>query len=296
MFRKLCFLMVLGLLLGCIGCRTSGEPVRETTGFTPDPIAQIEEDGTKAVEVVVYYVVNDDEPYLVREVHLASSSGNPVMTAVNELLHGVPTTSRTQAVFPKSLSCLDCRWAEGTAEITLTKDLVLSDADHDVLALAVTGLVNTLTEHDDIEKVNLKVDDVPRVDVDIWLTRLGFKGQPLTRDITKVLEPSIWVEQPAPNQAVACPVSVKGSAIVSGGVVELRLTTEAGEVLAESIVETPGEETERRSFETDIVYTYPASGRGFLEVFQTDPVYGHEKDKVIVPVELRASGVNAGGP
>lgn len=296
MLRKLCFLMVLSLLLGGMGCRTSGEPVRGTTGLTPDPVTQIEEHKTKAVEVVVYYVINNDEPYLVREVHLAPDSGNPVLTAINELLYGVPTTARTQAVFPKSLSCLGCRWAEGTAEITLTKDLILSDADHDVLALAVTGLLNTLTEHDDIEKVNLKVDDVPQVDVDIWLTSLGFQGQPLTRDITKVLEPSIWVEQPAPNQDVASPVSVKGSAIVSGGVVELRLTSEAGEVLAESMVETPGEETERRPFETDIIYTYPASGRGFLEVFQTDPVYGHEKDKVIIPVDLRASGLNAEGP
>lgn len=295
MLRKLYLVTVIALFLACIGCKAPADTVEKTAAFAPSAVTPGATE-TRETEIVVYYVIQGANPHLVREVHLAPDSGNPLMTAVNEVLRGVPTTTGAQAVFPKSLACLACRSSDGTAEITLTKDLFLSDAEHDVLALAVIGLVNTLTEHESIDSVHLKVDDVPEVDVDIWLTSLGFQGQPLRRDTAMVLEPPIWVEEPAPNQAVACPVSVKGSAIVPDGIVELRLTTEAGEILAETIVETASDNHGRVPFETEIIYTHPASGRGFLEVFRTDPRYGQEKDKVVIPVDLRGSGVSTSGP
>ncbi|MDA8097858.1 MAG: GerMN domain-containing protein [Clostridia bacterium] len=247
-------------------------------------------------DVAVYYLRSDGRPHLVREVHSIRVSDDVFLAAVRELTDGVPTTPGTQVGFPHEISCLGVQVDGHRADVRFSKDLVMAGSNDETLTLAVIALVNTLTEFKTIEQVCLRANGVGQVDLELWLTALGFQGQPLKRDLSMVLEPAIWVEHPEPNGIVTNPVLVRGSALVDGGVVEVRLASEAGEILAETFTETSKKRPERGNFDTEIVFTSPGGGRGFLEVFHTELTSGEERDKVIIPVVFENNGKFTAGP
>lgn len=285
-------LLIAVIVLGLAAC--GGTDVQTATRI-PNPETR-SQDELPETAVAVYYLKSDGKPHLVREIHSVRASNDLYLAAIRELTDGVPTTPGAQVGLPRGITCLGVKVDGPRADVRFSKELILAEPKNEALTLAVVALVNTLTEFEGIEEVTLKADHVEQVDLDLWLTALGFQAQPLKRNLSAVLEPAIWVTSPQPNETVANPVHVTGSALVDDGVVELRLTSEAGEVLAETYAEATKAKPERGFFEAEIVFSPPGGGRGFLDVFHTELASGEERDKVIIPIVFESNGKFTAGP
>jgi len=131
-------------------------------------------------------------------------------------------------------------------------------------SIGILSIVNTLTEFPDVENVSITVEGQVDERTMDWWGHVGLYDQPFKRDISMVREPAIWLSHPEPDQIVGAPIRVRGSALVDGGKLMIRLLDHTGNVLAETTeAVAPGS---RKDFEVRLKYESPSSDRGELVV------------------------------
>ena len=143
-------------------------------------------------------------------------------------------------------------------------------------------ILNTLTEFPGIENVSFTVEGKIDDRTMDWWGHVGLYEQPFQRDVSGVFEPAIWLSHPEPNQVVGAPMRVRGSALVAGDKVMIKLMDESGQPLAAEEVELePGL---RSDFEVCLKYDPLAAGKGELLVAGQDTRSSGSEYTVITPV------------
>ena len=98
---------------------------------------------------------------------------------------------------------------------------------------------------------------------------------------------NIRVTNPTPNMSVTSPLLVQGEARVFENTVSLRLTDEAGRILAETFTTADAPDIGLFGpFEISLSFSKPAAATGLLEVFEQSAKDGSEINKVSIPVSF----------
>ncbi len=277
--RKYLFAILI-LLMILSGCSLN----RGTGGNDPAKDSGQKNGGKQEQSVIslnVYFVkFTADETYLVREERVIPQTDNVAQAAVETLINDA------KGIFPKDTRVLGITTEKGLATINFSKEVLTnSNVGSDGEELGIQSVVNTLTEFPNIEKVAFQVEGSAEGPARDWWGHIGLYEQPFTRDLSRVHEPVIWVTHPSENQVVGIPLLIKGSARVFEGTVQIRLTDNTGQVLAESTATASEGAPGRGKFETSLKFDLPSEGKGTLEVFWLSPKDNSEQDKVTVPVQ-----------
>jgi len=273
---------ILALPAGCAGKQAGYRPAPP-----PGPAQSV-------LALVVYYPkLTQTDAYLVREVHMvqlpAGAAADPKLAAVEELIGGSSQTPGAFRILPKDTRVLSVKTANGLATVDFSRDVLNANAGAALEALGIQSIVYTLTEFPDVQKVSFTVEGTLDQRSRDWWGHVGLYEQPFTRDISTpsiVREPVIWVTSPQPGTKISSPLKVTGSAMVFEAVVNLRLVTADGHVLAESHVMASAGAPGRGDYTASLSFAPPAQGNGFLETFWISPKDGSELDKTRVPVEF----------
>lgn len=154
------FLLMLLLVAFAAGC-DSGQPVvSPPAAVTPPAEKQPSSPPRPAAEtmaVTVYYATKD-AMFLVPEVHTVPKSDQPALVAVEQLL-GAPQSSELVRTLPEGTKLKGITVKDHIAYVDFNDKLVKSGHGGSTgEILAVSAIVNTLTEFVDISKVQIMVD------------------------------------------------------------------------------------------------------------------------------------------
>ncbi len=270
-------LFLIAALLLFIGCEApKGEPV-------PPP----GKDEPALMDIAVYYIKSTNTDfYLVREVHTITETSRIFEAAVEELVQGNPQTDGAFRILPPETQVKEIRVAENLATVNFSEEVLNANTGSAGEALGIQSIVNTLTEFEEIDRVAFEVEETPDERVKDWWGHVGLEQQPFARDLSSVREPAIWLYEPAPNQEVSSPLTVRGSARVFEATVNLRLLSDNGNILEETFTTATEGAPGRGEFEAVLKNTPPASTKGTLEVFWSNPKDGSETDKVRVSLQF----------
>ena len=200
-------------IAGCGNTFGNGEPttpeqgltVEESTGFGDETQPTAEVSDTQTMETVVYYIKNkDNKPYLVREIHLVEKSAQTAKAALEELVLGRPLTKEAFNVFPKGTKILGINIKDGLATVDFSQEVLSANTGAAIEALGIASIVNTMTEFPSVQKVKLTVEGSAEKGMD-WWGHIGLYKQPFTRDLSRVMEPAIWLTAPKAGQTVGSP-------------------------------------------------------------------------------------------
>ena len=281
--RRVLLVVLLGICITLLfGC------ARRRIQPTPAPVPPVKPD----LALVVYYskFTEENDAYLVREVHLVPQTQDPKRAAVEELINGQPQTPGAFRVLPKGTRVLGIKVVQSVATVDFSKEVLNANVGASGEDVGIKSIVYTLTEFPDVRQVAFTVNGAVDQRAMDWWGHVGLYQQPFRRDDPSqpsvVREPVIWVTSPQPGTKVSSPLDVTGSAMVFEAAVSLRLVTGDGRKLAEehtnASIGAPG----RGDFSARLNFTSPGSGDGFLEVFWNSPKDGSELDKVRVPVKF----------
>jgi hypothetical protein len=252
-----------------------------------EPAEKTPQETLNQVTVAVYYLkFRQNNAYLVREVHEVQTDQDPRLAALEELIHGTPTTPGAAKVLPPDTKIRGFKVDNGLATVDFSQEVLNANVGSTGEALGIQSIVNTLTEFPDITKVAFTVEGKVDERARDWWGHVGLYEQPFSRNLSVVWEPAIWVTAPFSGEKITSPLKVSGSARVFEGTVTLRLVTEDGTKLAETFTTATAGAPERGSFETSLVFPKPAAPKGYLEVFWYSPEDGSEQDKVKIPVNF----------
>jgi len=281
-------------IAGCGNTFGNGEPttpeqgltVEESTGFGDETQPTAEVSDTQTMETVVYYIKNkDNKPYLVREIHLVEKSAQTAKAALEELVLGRPLTKEAFNVFPKGTKILGINIKDGLATVDFSQEVLSANTGAAIEALGIASIVNTMTEFPSVQKVKLTVEGSAEKGMD-WWGHIGLYKQPFTRDLSRVMEPAIWLTAPKAGQTVGSPMKVAGMAMVFEATVNYRLKNSEGKILAEGFAQAAAGAPEHGEFSFTIDFA-AETGKGTLEVFEVSMKDGGEINKVSVPVVFK---------
>jgi hypothetical protein len=101
------------------------------------------------------------------------------------------------------------------------------------------------------------------------------------------LTPGISVTAPIPDQIVASPLTISGSAYVTNKTVYYRLKDKTGKVLASDNVKTNvKDDTSYGDFKADLTFSKPATDTGTVEIYEIGKD-GTEQNKISLPVKFK---------
>ncbi|SHF18981.1 Sporulation and spore germination [Desulfofundulus australicus DSM 11792] len=265
-------------LLLVSGCSWTGQ--RAPANQSPDPSPP------QPLYVAVYYVKsNDQESYLVREIHKIPQTDKPALKAVEELISGEPSTPGAMRILPAGTRVLDVSVKDGLATVNFSREVLEQPGTGaEGEAMAIQSVVNTLTEFPEIRQVSFQVEGKVDERTLDWWGHVGLYDQPFRRDLSRVYEPAIWVTHPTPDQVIGVPLLVKGSARVYEGTVNARLLDSQGRVLASAYTTATRAAPERGDFEMRLSFKPPQDGKGTLEVYSISARDGSIENKVTIPV------------
>ncbi len=238
------------------------------------------------LNVAVYYVkINNQEEYLVREIHRLPHAADSLKAAAEELIRGQPITKGAEKIFPPGTKILGIVVESGHATVNFSREVLQASVGSEGEALGIQSMVNTLTEFPEVRAVSFQVEGKLDNRTKDWWGHVGLYNQPFHRDLSKVYEPPIWVTHPVENQVISIPLLVKGSARVFEGTVHVRLVDKDGHKLAEGWATATKGAPERGDFELRLKFEPPpAADQGYLEVFEKSARDGSERHKVTIPV------------
>ncbi|NLJ76638.1 MAG: spore gernimation protein [Peptococcaceae bacterium] len=267
------------------GCNTMEE--KEDPGPTPG-VRQGTEEPDQKLDLAVYYVkTTENDSYLVRETHQVSLETDAVsgaaLAALKELIEVNPNVPGAARVLPAATQVNNIDIEDGLATVDFSKEVLNANVGAAGEALGIQSIVNTLTEFPDIEKVSFTVEGDAEAAMD-WWGHVGLYLQPFSRDLSRVNEPSIWVNSPQPGEEVGSPLMVSGSARVFEAGVNIRLVDDHGEILAEGFTTANEGAPGRGDFKYELDFQAPSPGQGELAVFWVSPRDGQELDKISIPV------------
>lgn len=239
------------------------------------------------ISVPVYYLkITDKDAYLVREIHQVAPTPDPATAALNELIQGTPTTPEAKKVLPPATKILGVKIDQGLATVNFSADVLKANVGSTGEELGITSIVNTLTELPDVTKVSFQVEGKVEGPAKDWWGHVGLYDQPFKRNLAEVREPAIWIASPVPNQIIAFPVEVTGSAQAFEGRIGIRLRDAAGQVLVNNFTNTT-QGMGRGDYQYQLTYTPAGPGKGQIEVYSNSPKDGSEQNKAVVPVEWK---------
>ncbi|MFZ5596673.1 MAG: Gmad2 immunoglobulin-like domain-containing protein [Bacillota bacterium] len=239
------------------------------------------------MDLAVYYVkFNNNDEYLVREIHRVPYTDNGPEAALNELIKTNPVTKDAARILPPDTKILGIEINEGRAVVNFSSEVLKASVGSLSEALGIQSIVNTLTEFPQIREVSFMVDGKNDSRTMDWWGHVGLYEQPFRRNLEKVIEPAIWVTHPVEDQAVGVPLLVKGSAMVFEGRVSARLLDENGKKLASGNCTASRGAPGRGDFEIQMTFTPPGKGNGVLEVYSASPKDGSDINMVRIPVKL----------
>lgn len=135
----------------------------------------------QAVDIVAYFS-DDQAEFLVAETRHVASTDNLAMAAIEELIKG-PQEKSHYATIPSETSVLGIEIKDRIAYVNFSKELIDKHWGGSAGELmTITSIVSTLTEFDDIQKVQILVEGK------VVETIAGHSdvSKPLARDDTKI--------------------------------------------------------------------------------------------------------------
>lgn len=135
----------------------------------------------KAVDINVYFS-DDQSEFLVPEKRHIADTKNLAVSAMEELIKG-PTESGHYATIPSETSVLGIEINDRVAYVSFSKELIDKHwGGSSGELMTITSIVNTLTEFDDIQKVQILVEG-KTVET---IAGHSDVSRPLARDDTKI--------------------------------------------------------------------------------------------------------------
>ncbi len=279
----LSLLIVFGMF-GLVGCRSQPQPEPQPV---PGPVPS-DPQAIQTMNVAVYYLKdNNNEMYLVREVHKVEKSAGVAKAALNELISGNPLTAGAIKVLPADTKILGIKIENGLATIDFSKEVLKANVGSTGEALGIASIVNTLTEFPTVEQVQFTVDGKAENGMD-WWGHVGLYEQPFKRNLSSVYEPVIWVNAPIADQTITNPVIIKGNARIFEAMVSFRLRDADGNILAQGSTMATAGAPDRGDFEAQLSFTPTSVGKGQLEVYEVSMKDGSEMNMVIIPVQWKS--------
>lgn len=276
--KKSLILMLMALILVLPGCAKTTPPADQGQNNNPAPTPQ-------TTDIAVYYVKNNNnEMYLVREVHQVVKTEQIAQAALNELISGTPTTNGAYKVLPANTKILSIKIDQGLATVDFSPEVLRANVGASGESLGIASIVNTLTEFPTVQKVAFTVEGKTDTAMD-WWGHVGLYEQPFKRDLSQVFEPVIWVTSPVANQKITSPLTIKGNARVFEAQVNYRLRDKNGTVLAQGSAMASEGAPGRGDFTGQLAFSAASPGQGQLEVFEVSMKDGSDQNKVIIPVE-----------
>jgi germination protein M len=276
--KKALVLVLLAVILVLPGCTKANPPADPGQSNNPTPAPQ-------TTDVAVYYVKNNNnEMYLVREVHKIPKTEQIAQAALNELITGTPATSGAVKVLPANTKILGIKIDQGLATVDFSPEVLRANVGASGEALGIASIVNTLTEFPTIQKVSFTVEGKLDTAMD-WWGHVGLYEQPFKRNLSQVYEPVIWVTAPVSGQIITSPLTIKGNARIFEAQVNFRLRDSNGTVLAQGSAMASEGAPGRGDFTGQLIFTTANPGQGQLEVFEVSMKDGSDQNKVIIPVE-----------
>lgn len=239
----------------------------------------------ETMNIAVYYLKdNNNEMYLVREVHEVGKNVGVAQAALSELISGNPLTSGAFKVLPADTEILGIIIENGLATVDFSAEVLQANVGSSGEALGIASIVNTLTEFPTIEEVQFTVDGSAENAME-WWGHVGLYDQPFKRNLGSVYEPAIWVNNPIADQTVTSPITIRGNARVFEATVSFRLKDANGNVMAEGFTTAENGAPGRGDFEAILNFSPSSPGKGQLEVFEVSMEDGSDQNKVIIPVK-----------
>lgn len=273
-------LAALFMLLTLSGCAGTGKTTGNPNGEAPPPTNKGEQPDLR---LALYYAkFTRDDSYLVREVHQIPYTENAALAAVEQLIEVHPATPGATRVLPLNTRVLGVEIKNGVAMVDFSREVLQTNVGSEGEAMGIWSIVNTLTEFPDVDNVAISVEGKVDDRTMDWWGHIGLYDQPFKRDVSMIREPAIWLSHPEPDQIVGAPMRVRGSALVDGGKLMIKLLDHNGNILidtTESIE--PGS---RNDFELCLRYDPPASGQGELFVSGIETGGNGSEFTVRVPV------------
>ena len=268
---------------------TSCSQKNNSDGLLPDDGLAGGETELQYLDLSLYYLkVTDENAYLVREVHRTPYVEDGYTAALNELISGEPATNGAIRILPESTVIRNVTVKDGELTVDFSSEVLTASVGGIEEWLGIMSIVNTLTEFAGIDQASFLVEGAKDERTMNWWGHVGLYDQPFRRDLSMVFEPAIWVNQPAPGQGIASPLTVSGSAMVPGKTVYLRLLDISGNEVADgstTVATDPAEwGSERGSFAVSLLFPKTA-GEGVLEVFWKD-AENEEQDLFRVHVDF----------
>ena len=96
----------------------------------------------------------------------------------------------------------------------------------------------------------------------------------------------IRIFEPAQNETVSSPFTLRGEARTFENNVRFRLKDSQGTVLVDSFTTAAGEMGRFGSFEAEIVFNVPSAKEGVIEIFEESAEDGSEIGKIVIPVRF----------
>ena len=240
---------------------------------------------TETMDVAVYYLKDqNNEIYLVREVHAVPKSTGVARAALNELSSGQPITPGAFRVLPPGTEILSIRIENGLATVDFSKEVLDVNVGASGEAMGIASIVNSLTEFPTIQKVQFTVEGSVENGID-WWGHIGLSGQPFQRDLSLVNEPAIWVTMPETKQTITSPVIIRGNARIFEATVSFRLRDAEGNILGQGYTMAEAGAPERGDFEAQMSFTHSAVGKGQIEVYESSMKDGSDQNMVVIPVQ-----------
>lgn len=276
-FRRVASFIIMFALAGVTGCQSQKQLVMEAE-ISASP-------SVENMDVAVYYLKdNNNEMYLVREVHKVPKSTGVARASLNELILGESVTPGAFKVLPKDTKILGIKIENGLATVDFSKEVLKANVGSSGEMLGIASMVNTLTEFPTIEKVKFTVEGKDNNAMD-WWGHMGLYEQPFKRDLSFVYEPAIWVTSPVANQTVKNTFKIKGNARVFEAFVSFRLKDDHGNILAKGSTRAASGAPERGDFQAELSFRPSSAGKGQLEVFEESMKDGSPMNMVVIPVK-----------
>jgi hypothetical protein len=147
----------------------------------------------------------------------------------------------------------------------------------------VAQVVHTLTQFPSIRRVRFAIDGEP-------VEAIGGEGvvvdPPVDRADFEDLAPAILVESPAPGDAVASPLRLRGTANTFEAVFQVELLDAAGARVGEKTAMATSGTGTRGTFDLELPYTVDAPQQGTLRVFELSAKDGSVINEVRIPLRL----------